>query len=331
MKSLLPPEVLRAYSLIQKDKITPIGNGIVNTTVLVQTSGKKAIIQKLNTVFTREAMQDYIFVSEYLHEAGWEVPRILPTVNGEYWFKDRSENHWRMLSYIESDDEIYRILDSKLLFSVGKLLGKWHSTLSKATYKPTFSIPHFHDTTYYASKLSNSIDKMPDTEVRIFAQKIFTAYKTLDKLPNKQHQLIHGDPQLNNILFKEGRPFTYIDLDTLMFAPIWIDIGDLLRSIMEASVISKQPLSSLDLTRLAEGYRHSVAYNMDFGTFFTYCMIATQHISIELAMRFMNDIVDDAYFAWDSSNFNSRRDSHLARAKVQWKIYEYAHSSVKLS
>jgi hypothetical protein len=57
-------------------------------------------------------------------------------------------------------------------------------------------------------------------------------------------------------------------------------------------------------------------------------MNAMRTICLELAARFLIDIVHDDHFGWDSTLYTSRADHNFARAKAQYDIYSQASSAL---
>ena len=45
-------------------------------------------------------------------------------------------------------------------------------------------------------------------------------------------------------------------------------------------------------------------------------------MSLELAVRFAADALDESYFGWDAGRFASRGDHNLVRARGQWSLHE---------
>ncbi|HTE21552.1 MAG TPA: phosphotransferase [Candidatus Limnocylindria bacterium] len=106
-----------------------------------------------------------------------------------------------------------------------------HDTLARLEYQPKTVLPHFHDTAFYMRRLAHLVSNLPSPKAERLANSTLRAYRELPELDTTRTQLIHGDPRTNNILFKRGTPYAYIDFDTLMYGTIWSDIGDLLRAL----------------------------------------------------------------------------------------------------
>lgn len=325
----IPSEVLSAYYGPDEEASgSLLSGGEIHATYLVESSGRsnrKAILQQLGSMFGKAMLEDYGVVTEYLGQQGWEVPELIPTQGGEPFTEDNDGNLWRLTTFIKSDGyPVEREVDPDGGFyeDVGAILARFHETLKSLDYQPQFKIEHFHETDYYAARLKEVAAQLsPDDAER--AQELLKAHKNLPKLPgNDGGQLIHGDPRTDNILFREGKPFTYIDLDTTMLGSVWLDIGDLLRSLAEDSMKRAGSVDIAQLRAVTEGYRSVSASETDPDEFFGWSVAAMQQIALELGMRYMIDIVEDYYFTWDTAKFSSRRESHLARVAEQLQIYQ---------
>lgn len=290
-------------------------SGDVNSTYLITCNEKKIILQKLGPIFDERIVADFKIISTHLAHEGWIVPELLQTVKGEDCVIDSESGIWRAMSFIASDSS------PKLLAidmsSLGQILARFHNALAKLIYQPAYTIPHFHDTHYYFDKMV-SYESHFDNELISTYRQLSDAYKSLKQLPRGYNQIIHGDPRLDNILFKENQPFTFIDFDTVMVCSLFVELGDLIRSIHESSIKTASDIPDirqfilsyinssdvLDLNNLADIYE------------------GAKTISVELAMRFMIDIVEDSYFKWDTTLYANRKDNHLARIATQMQIHK---------
>ncbi|MBI2588780.1 phosphotransferase [Candidatus Saccharibacteria bacterium] len=318
----IPYAALKSLFDTPTKSVHRFGSGIVNKTYLVTTSnGQKNILQCLSPIFNEVMVKDFDEVTKQLQKAGWEVPSIVPTLDGKLYLKDAEGKLWRRLTFIASEPVKVPVLDDTTLSEIGSLLARFHKTLATISYKPSFQIPHFHETEYFGDRLAKLQASMPSLETKELAVDILEAYKGLPSLPGASTQLIHGDPQRSNILFRNGKPFTYIDFDTVMPANIWPDIGDLLRSLAEDSKKASAPFPLEKLEKVIDGYTQVSQPITDQIKLRDSCVAAMKIITLELAMRFLIDIVEDNYFAWDNSQYPSRQAHNLERAKLQWSIY----------
>lgn len=315
----IPAAVLSSFSHRLAD-VYPLGEGRVHETYVVADGSKKVVIQKVNEDFPHTATRDTADVSRALAVRGWEVPLPITNRSGSLTVADYERREWRCQTYIENDPAP-KDLSEKSLSAIGQLLAKWHATAAKIDHEPQFNLPHFHETEFHKNLLSYTVinGQVKHLPSRVLARDIMAQFDELPTIPSTPRQLIHGDPQLNNMLFRKDLPFTLIDLDTVMPGNIWVDIGDLLRSVLERQADSGRELDIAELEPIMRGYWEQSPNDMDYASFKDSALLATQHIALELAMRFIIDQSNN-YFAWDEANFASRREHHYARALLQQQI-----------
>ncbi|HMH31237.1 MAG TPA: phosphotransferase [Methylomirabilota bacterium] len=307
---------------VDRAKVTQLKGGIINTTYLVESPAGKKILQHMNSMFPTESTADFKTVTDHLRTKGWETPQLAATTSGELFSIVENGDWWRMMSFIESDGDHPESLDEATYLQAGQLLANLHRDLATLNYQPAFKIPHFHETEHYAGRLGAVRQSLTDPALQQLAADMLGALEALPEPPMSEPQLIHGDPQTSNMLFKSGKPFTFIDYDTVMIAPIWIDIGDMLRSLAEDAIEDQGKFPRGRIKAVVEGYRLIAAPEVEQGQFYQWAMVATQKIALELGMRFLIDVVEDNYFGFDADKFSSRRQSNIGRAQMQWKIYK---------
>lgn len=330
MTGTVPEAVTRSFFGTATTVSGPLGMGLVNRTFLAETWDTNAerfnrsVIQQIHPSFGEPLVQDNAVVARHLAAAGWEVPQTVSTVDGSLSLRDQRGGLWRQLTYIESDGAVPEVLSSEALYTIGQLVGDLHTDLAQLDYKPEFTIPHFHDVDYDSKKLEELQNFLPDAESQQLARNLLAAYASLTKLPEEPLQLVHGDPQLTNMLFQDGmpKPRAILDMDTVMIDTVWSDVGDLLRATLEDDLLSGREPDLTKLQHIVAGYRTAARPEADPAELYKIALVATQRIALDLAMRFTNDIVDNNYFSWDNKRFATRRDSHMYRAGIQWQIYE---------
>lgn len=346
---VVPPAILGEF--FDKDvQVDVLSGGLVNQTFLVtEREGTHRILQRLGDVLKRSVSTDYIVVTDYLDDMGWEVPHMVPTKSGDMDLYDEQGNKWRAITYIESDGAPEKRPDADDLKAYGTILGEFHNTLSGLDYEMKFVIPHFHDIQSYANKLDSLQEQLPEAlsnyvqefnhtallakrlgvlpahlpaAVQNFADTLLQTHISADAVPVLSKQLIHGDPKTENMLFRAGKPFTYIDLDTFMNASTALDVGDFLRSLAENAFHAGTPMTFENIQHTVDAYRQVTLPTIDSAEFMEWSLRAMQRIALELSMRFVNDIVDNNYFGWDPKVYGSRREHNLARALIQWQIFQ---------
>jgi Ser/Thr protein kinase RdoA (MazF antagonist) len=300
-------------------KIQQIEGGVTNVTYLVTASdGRQYIAQRLNPIFTAQTVNDYVNVSRELMGMGWDLQQIVPTLTEQTCVVNQNEL-WRLATYIPSDPTPkHRSVDT--LYDVGSLLAKLHKSLALCSYIPKYTIPHCHDTDYFIHTLEGVVEQLSG-EHQGLARKVLDAYPTLDPRPNTSTQLIHGDPRTTNILYRNSIPYTYIDFDMLMVSTIWVDLGDLLRAVSGDDTQSIAQFDPTYVNAVIAGYAESLGPSELPNDFHRFSMNAMRTICLELASRFLIDIVHDDHFGWDNSLYVNRGEHNFARAKAQYEIY----------
>lgn len=142
---------------------------------------------------------------------------------------------------------------------------------------------------------------------------------------NLKQSIIHGDPKLENFLFRTGTDdvVSMIDLDTLMPYTWLADWGDMARSLINPAGEKAIDIDSVSVDidvfkALMQGYvssAHSLPpYEMELMT------IAPAVIGMELGMRFLTDYVrGDNYFGLtDQDKLDGV--TNLSRARVQLRL-----------
>lgn len=311
--------------------IIPLKGGLCNSTFLVESADQeKFVLQKLHHVITPEIIESEHDVCEFLQEEkGWQMPLPLISVSHKPYVA-LGDKFFRAYRYIEGQN-ISEMSAAKAK-EVGELLAKFHADLSYFPDQHISSIPDFHDTQLYMDRLRDkeTLFKNRSKEEKDLFLALLTSWedKRTENVPTME-QVIHGDARLQNFLEgKNGTPLTLIDGDTFMKGSVFIDVGDLLRSI-NCDDTQEVALLDDDKTKaLIDGY--ASASGKDTSDFYKGCINGYKNICLELAARFMNDIIDDCYFGWDNSRYASRAENNFVRARCQYRVYEHACKMEKI-
>lgn len=301
------------------DKVVSIRrlSGDVNATFFIESGHRKIILQRLSKIFDSKLIDDFQVISSHLHSNGWEVPALITTKHHNNYARDNENYLWRALTYIESTGTP-KNLD---LISLGQIIAKFNNTLAELDYLPLYKVPHYRDTPYFANKLE-SLCKELKPAPSLVATQVIADYAELPKLPAIKQQLIHADARAGNILFHGSKAFTLIDYDTVMMGTIWIELGDAVRSLVEQDLLYGSTTSKQNLKKFTDAYIAESTYDYEKDYFYQTVMLAASYISLELTMRFLNDTVEDYYFAWENTPYKSRYDYLMFRIDQQQEIYQ---------
>jgi Ser/Thr protein kinase RdoA (MazF antagonist) len=320
--------ILSSWQLDEVITIAPVGNGLINTTYKVATLGGVFVLQKIHEIIPDAAAVDMMTVTSYLAEHGLKVPKLILTNDGQPFAVDGEGSRWRLYSWIEGV-VVNAIDNEEMTREAGKVVGKMHGLLAKLDYTPAGSIPHFHETEYIVNELQTVSPEL-SSELATIAQDIIDEVpKLLLDESRQKKQVIHGDLKISNLLFDEaGKAVGVIDFDTILEHFSAVDLGDALRSWCnktsedDASAVIDEGLCEAALAGYAEGLGR--ALTTDERNLY---LRATKLIALELASRFLIDVVRDNYFGFDSARYPDRRSHNIARAIGQYHLAQ----SIKIS
>ncbi len=350
-RAILASKIFVGKANIESVEEHPGGN--VNDTFVVGTkSGKKFILQRLNTkVFKNpelvianmcklnihaDELMKHIVLPDHRR---WEIPRVLQTLESDqqesrnYWI-DEESGFWRAISFIEGATAHQKLIDPKHGFEVGFGLGIFQSLISKLKVHDLHdTLPGFHVTPQY---LARFFDVLKDHQKDIVSSEenycvgfIKERAKWCSVLEDAAQRNIlkirpiHGDPKTGNIMLdnQTGRAVALIDLDTVKPGLVHYDIGDCLRS--SCNLGGEEPLSRSQVTfqvsmakEILKGYL-SIASSFFSDDDYNYLYDATRLISFELGLRFFTDYLENNVY------FKVKHPRHnLERALVQFKLTE---------
>jgi len=313
--------------------ITALGKGLINDTFLVITQTSPFVLQRINRRVFPQAnliMDNLLQLNKHIQYRKTElekitIPALIQTHDGQNCLYDNQQNCWRALHYIENSESREMITDKTEAEQTGFALARFHrlfSDLKPQTLHDT--LPGFHITPQYLQQYHRvAIQSTIKNQGRAFAfcrQFIHNFADKIDVLEKAKRtgllpeRVIHGDPKLNNFLFRQNSytVIALIDLDTVKSGLVHYDIGDCLRSCCH---IKKSNRFDVDLCEAI-----LACYLQEAGHFFSaaeydYLFAAIELIPFELGLRFFTDYLQgDQYFKVEYPEHN------LYRAKSQFKL-----------
>jgi Ser/Thr protein kinase RdoA (MazF antagonist) len=317
----VPIAVLKAWNL-PDGSLSPLGSGLINHTWLVRNGADRYVLQQLNPVFPAGTNEDIQVVTTHLRSRGLAAPELLPAADGRLWVEDAGRV-FRLMTHINgvSRDRLAAPAEAR---EAGALLARFHRALADLDHE--FRNPRLgvHDTARHLAVLRQAlVDHATHRDIaaiRPLADEILQLAAALPALPQVPDRIVHGDPKINNLLFDAvtGRALCFIDLDTLGWMPLPLELGDAFRSWCNpAGEDNRRSAFALDLFAAAvDGYAGTAAgwITPDESAAI---VAGTLTIYVELAARFCADALRDSYFGWDPQRFPSRSAHNQVRAASQ--------------
>lgn len=322
-QAVVPQEIQDAYYPDGITGHTMIPGGEINLTFLVTGhSGAKTILQRLSHIYNPTVGEDYEVVANHLSHRGWEMAAPIEAADGRTYLYDDSGQLWRGFDYIESKPGSDMEGDLEAGTALGALLGELHRSLSDLDYQPKFAQVNTRGVAGKAKRLAQLLPQITDTEDRELAADML-ALSDKESISHSPLQVIHADPRIGNSLFRDGKPFTFIDWDGYKRANPIVDVGDFLQST-GGEVLTKGSgdCSVEQLYPLLEAYYGTAGVGIGKESFMKQALAAARVVALDLGIRHLIDSVEDNYFIWDSRYFDSRFEFNQRCARRQGQVYD---------
>jgi Ser/Thr protein kinase RdoA (MazF antagonist) len=304
--------------------------GAINSTyqVVVEKDGEKKyyILQKMHKMFDVSIIEDIDFITTYLSTKEVKTQRVVKTKNGELFVRD-NDSWWRMLTFIPG--KILSFISSPAqVKEAGQLVGKFHNALIDCDYKFKFKLSHYHDVGFTMGELESVLKQNKNAdkyiELKNIADDILIAYKNVSKKINLPKHIIHNDLKITNIVFdgNKEKALALIDLDTLSYGTVAVELGDALRSwCMTGGEDTEKVVFDINTYKASlEGYFSTAKFlteeekkSIPFGV---------QLITLELAARFVIDAFNENYWNLDSSKYKNLFEQNKKRAHNQFDFFK---------
>ncbi|MDX2273782.1 MAG: phosphotransferase [Cyanobacteriota bacterium] len=313
------PLVTAAFDLGAPRQAQLLDGGLIQQTWRLQTERGVFIAQKLHPIFDERVTQDGQIIATFLRQQGLPTPTYLLTTTGELHTHLQEDPVtsvlWRVMnclpgiSYPKPPHIGY-------LEQAGATTAQLHHLLAQLDYQPQFQIPHFHDTPYIWQQLrQQSIPPEIAPEADFLLSSVPSLF--IEGIPS---QLIHGDLKFSNFLFDAaGRVSGLLDFDTVMRHHLYLELGDALRSWTTQQSQMHLPA----LVASLKGYQQAASATTTGKDLDQQLIVqGLKLITLELAMRFLQDYFDDYYWAWDPGQYPDRKSHNLARCRQQIALFQ---------
>ncbi|KEY20147.1 phosphotransferase enzyme family protein [Kaistella antarctica] len=307
--------------------ITPIENGLINNTYLVETADKKFILQKITTQIFKNPkgiQKNHLKINEVLEKSDYsrKTVKLIPTLSNDLLLEQNNEA-WRMLEYLEKSVTFLKPSSTEIAFEATKCLSEFYKIINHETIVLEETLPDFINFEKRITDFKTALKqktvrkKIAENEINFILDHLSLPDKWIELQNNNSLpiRVIHADPKISNILFnKENKAIAVIDLDTMMNGTILYDFGDMIRSYTnntdEDDGSMKENFNSETFAAVKEGFLFYLKdtlspielENLDY---------AAQLIIYIQAVRFLTDYLNqDIYYSvkYDSQNLDRTKN-----------------------
>lgn len=330
--------------------IKPLGNGLINDTLLVDTDGsKKYVLQKINNaIFTNvdllqnniKAVTDHIrvkLVAAGTSDIDRKVLSLVETVEGKTYYCD-GESYWRITEFIP-ESVTYELVDPEYSELCGRAFGEFQSMLADIDKELGETIPDFHNMEFRMKQFMDAIEANPVgrlSEVKDLVDALLSRGENMCKaevlyragmLPKR---ICHCDTKVNNMLFdKNDNSFLcVIDLDTVMPSFVFSDYGDFLRTAANTAPEDEPDLDKISFRKdIFEAFTRG--YLSSARSFLTATEIANLPYAVALfpymqCVRFLTDYINgDTYYKIKYPDHNK------IRSYAQFRLLECVENNME--
>lgn len=305
--------VLSQFALPPVTDVERVGSGNINATYRVTTSEGVFALQMLHDIIPDAAALDMQAVTTHLAAHGLQVPSLVQAIDGQPFARAADGSRWRVYPWI--DGQIFDALpNADMAREAGRMVGEMHRALAALDYAPQGSIPHFHDTPFIVEELRSVRAQMLDDVAAVADDVLATLPGVI--IADQPRQLVHGDLKISNLVFSDaGKAVGIIDFDTILLHSRAVDLGDALRSWCNRTS-EDDANATFDMTFFDAAIE---GYAAGFGSADNRALLlrGAKQITLELAARFLIDVVRDSYFGYDTTKYANRRAANIARALGQ--------------
>ena len=330
-------------------EIKPLGNGLINDTLLVVTDGPdNYVLQRINNSIFRDVdlLQHNIdCATAHIRrklagdpDIDRKVLTFLPCKEtGKTYWTD-GESYWRVSVFIKGA-YTYETVDPRYSYFAGKAFGEFEGMLADIPDTLGETIPDFHNMELRARQLHEAVEadaagRMAEPEVRELLDAMLPFEQEMCKAERMYREgllpkrICHCDTKVNNMMFDEdGNILCVIDLDTLMPSFVFSDFGDFLRTAANTMPEDDPDTARVDFRMdifeaFTKGYIEGTAgfltpvekENLPYAA----CLFSYMQ-----AVRFFTDYINgDTYYKTKYPGHN------LVRTRNQWALFNSARSKV---
>ncbi|MBQ4831647.1 aminoglycoside phosphotransferase family protein [Pseudoalteromonas sp. MMG010] len=318
--------------------ISPIGNGHINSTLLLKTPKHALVLQQLNNqvfpsltslVKNARLIEQHLSAKKAIGNYNLNIIRHIISCDENY-LVEHNGGTWRALGLIEHTYSEDVVNNAEQAYTAANAFGQFAAALADFDAQQLHAvIPDFHNLAMRAQQFknvvnSNAFNRVAQCQAEIdFCFEQFNLITELEAIEaSLPVRVCHNDTKINNMLFcnHTDNASAVIDLDTCMSGYWLYDFGDMVRTFC-----SPEQEDSLNLTKvkirediflaLAKGYLaplKGIITPQEKHSFW----VGTKVMTFMIGLRFLTDYLDgDSYFSVKHKQHN------LQRAQNQFALY----------
>lgn len=329
------------------DNVSHIGSGHINDSYLVTTLPADApnyLLQRINHNIFRDVLRltDNILkvsrhlLAKLLCKASdldyFQILRLIATRKGNYFFRDREGNYWRLYNFIEGSRSYDIVETQELAFEGGKAFGIFqYLTEDMDVASLSETLPDFHNIATRLKTFRDTVLRDPEGRVTEVLHEIAFVESRAEEMHTILNlgrsgaiplRVTHNDTKFNNVLFDgQERAICVVDLDTVMPGYVLYDFGDAIRTGANTGAEDEQDLSKVGID-LALFEAYTKGYLSIAGNFLTsvereHLAFSAKFMAFIIGLRFLTDHIDgDNYYRIHHPGHN------LQRARAQFRLVE---------
>ncbi len=326
-----PEEVLHNWDVpgladIDSSQFEKPSGGLLNKTYLIRSSDNELFIfQCVHPAVSMDgALNNYFHVTQFFRKNHLPTQELVMTKGDKLFIEDHGGWRWRLLRGVEG---LYyeSTTDPVIANHGGQLLGQFHTLLSQYPDKLEVGRQSYRYESEMAKLKSLESQLMADEDpsIRNATQLLLRELPKLMLPTDLPIRIIHADPKISNFLFTEDKKgVCMVDLDTVqMLSPLY-DIGGALSSWCGQEEDNPRNTFNIKLyDAFLKGYM-TTSKGLLSAKEQLLIPQAIKLIMVGLATRFLNDYIEDSYFGFDETRFNSRKAHNKARVMGQLSLYQ---------
>ncbi len=311
--------------------VAPLGAGLINQTFLVDTAvlggaePVRAVLQRVNPLFGFAVNHDIAAITRHLHGRGQPTPLLYRTREGLPAADLGADGVWRLMTLVPGTT--FHKITPALAHEAGALVARFHLGLVDYRHQFQFTRPGAHDLGRHLATLRSAVANAANVanlpaDFPALAAEILARAAEVPQQLDAPLRLCHGDLKISNLLFLPTgttyRGHCLVDLDTMAYLPLALELGDALRSWCNPDD-ENNPDSRFDLDLFAAAIGGYTSHGAAFVTAAEQQQLVagTLRVALQLAARFAADVVNQSYFGWDTTRYASRAEHNFVRARGQ--------------